>query len=87
MINNEERCDGDGTICIDCPDELGQAMWLLEQQIQSHKLNKEQRNGCWTEAAAQETASLGGLAKMDEIDPLQTPSLGISPVEFSCIVN
>lgn len=38
--------DGDGMICIDQQTGLGQAMCLLQQQLQSHKLNKEQRNGC-----------------------------------------
>lgn len=73
MINNERRCNGDGMVCIDWQTELGQAMCLLQQQIQSHKLNnnklnKEQRDGCWTEAAARETESLEGLAKVDKTD-------------------
>lgn len=76
-------------ICIDWQTELGQATDLLQQQIQSHKLNKEQRNGCWTEAAAQETVSLEGLAKMDEADSLQTPCLGSHQWsgEVSYVVN
>lgn len=40
VINNERRCDGDGMICFDWQTMLGRAMGLLQQQIQSHKLNK-----------------------------------------------